>query len=295
MKIKLYSVYFLLSVIMLSLISCGKDNSLNGDNHNWDKELFFGAIPMESEALTRQRYTRFVHYLEKELGSKVTLVVPKDYAGVIDGLAEKKLHFGLLGPKSYIEATKKADVTAVVRIIGEGGQDGYKSVIIVKKGAGLKTIADLKGKTWAFTDPHSTSGNLIPSVYFAAQAQIEPDNYFSKVIFSGSHQNSIEMVKKGEIDAAATHNLDVEWDAHGWNKDDFDILWESRLIPYNLIAYRTDLSNEFKNALEKAAVAYSDKQGLKDMAISKFIPATDEDYVFVRQLNDFKEKLGQAE
>jgi ABC-type phosphate/phosphonate transport system substrate-binding protein len=60
-----------------------------------------------------------------------------------------------------------------------------------------------------------------------------------------------------------------------------------------MLAYRQDLPEAFKQALISASVAYDDAQGLKDMAISKFIPSKDEDYVFVRQLNDFKEKLQQ--
>ena len=294
MKIIQFIVLGCLLVLNLSGCEQGKAPNSGGVAHSWDAELFFGVIPIESEERTQERYARFITYLEEKLGSKVTLVVPPDYAGVIEGLAQKKLHFALLGPKSYIEASKQANATTSARILGEDGQDGYKGVIITKKGSGLKTVADLKGKTWAFTDPHSTSGNLIPSVYFAADAQIDPETYFSNVIFSGSHENSILMVKKGEIDAAATNNVDIERDSgRQWRKEDFNIIWESQLIPHDMIAYNKAMPEDFVQALTQAVLAFDDPQGLKDMAIARFIPATDADYVFVRQLSEFQEKLQQ--
>lgn len=294
---KMQILWILLLFVALGLTGCGQNDNETATNqqpNTWSKELYFAVIPIESEARTQERYARFVSYLEQQLGSTIHLVIPEDYAGVINGLKEKKIDFALLGPKSYLEASKHANTMTVVRVIGEDGQDGYKGLIITKKGSGLKTLADLQGKTFAFTDPNSTSGNLIPSVYFAAQAQIDPKTYFSKVIFSGNHEKSILMVKNGEIDAAATNNVDVERDSgRGWHQDDFNIIWESQLIPHDMLAYRQDLPYSFKQALIAAAVAYDDALGLKDMAISKFIPSKDEDYVFVRQLNDFKEKLQQ--
>lgn len=291
------TLWVLLLFAALSLVGCGQNNdetATNQQSNSWGKELYFSVIPIESDARTRERYARFISYLEQQLDSTIHLVMPKDYADVINGLKEKKIDFALLGPKSYVEASKHANVMTAVRVIGEDGQDGYKGLIITKKGSGLKKLADLQGKTFAFTDPNSTSGNLIPSVYFAAQAQIDPETFFSKVIFSGKHQKSILMVKNGEIDAAATNNVDVERDSgRGWHQDDFNIIWESQLIPHDMLAYRQDLPEAFKQALISASVAYDDAQGLKDMAISKFIPSKDEDYVFVRQLNDFKEKLQQ--
>lgn len=297
MKAIQYFSYCCVLLLGLSLTACDQDKletSAPSQTRAWDETLYFGVIPIESEARTQERYARFIHYLEKQLNSKIELVIPEDYAGVIEGLKQKKLHFALLGPKSYIEASKHANTMTAVRVIGEDGQDGYKGMIISKKGSGLKTIADLRGKTWAFTDPNSTSGNLIPSVYFAAEAQIVPQEFFSKVVFSGSHQNSILMVKKGEIDAAATNNVDIERDSgRQWHEDDFNVLWESQLIPHDMLAYRQDVPEALKHALIQAAVNYDDAQGLKDMAISKFIPSKDEDYIFVRQLAEFKQKLSQ--
>jgi len=286
-----YGQFLIYLLFGLSLLGCGESDP-QIDRSNWDDTLYFGVIPIESEQRTIERYQRFVDYLSETLQRKVELVVPKNYAGVIDGLADKKIHFALLGPKSYIEASKKANAVATVRVVHPDGQDSYQGMIISKAGSGLKTIADLQGKTWVFTDLHSTSGYLIPSVYFAAEAQIVPEQYFSQVGFSGSHEKSILMVKNGEVDAASTNNIDIIRDSgRGWIVDGFNIIWQSQKIPHDMIAYRQDLPDSFKQALTDAALNYTDKQGLGDMHILKFIPAKDGDYSFVRQLVAFKQAM----
>lgn len=290
-----YGQFLIYVLLGFSLLSCGESEP-QVDRSNWDDTLYFGVIPIESEQRTIERYQRFVDYLSDTLQRKVELVVPEDYAGVINGLAEKKIHFALLGPKSYIEASKKANAVATARVVHPDGQDSYQGVIITKADSGLKTIADLQGKTWVFTDPNSTSGYLIPSVYFAAEAQIIPEQYFSEVGFSGGHEDSILMVQKGEVDAASTNNIDIIRDSgRGWIVDDFNIVWQSQKIPHDMIAYRQDLPDNLKRLLTEAALNYTDQQGLDDMHISKFIPANDEDYNFVRQLVIFKEAMDKKQ
>jgi len=286
-------IAYLFFILLLGLTGCSETQTPDATERAWDEELFFGVVPAQSDARTHERYARFIAYLEKQLNTKITLVVPEDYAGVIDGLAQKKLHFAILGPKSYVEASKRANVTTSVRVMAKEGQEGYKGLIITKKGSGLKTIADLKDKTWAFTDPDSTSGYLIPSVYFALEAQIDPNTYFSEVTYSGKHQTSILMVQKGEVDAAASHNIALLRDIGDDWQDEFNLIWESQLIPFNAVAYNKEMPSDLVNAFTQAMIAYKDPQGLADIFIFGFTPAKDEDYVFIRELIDFKEKLQQ--
>lgn len=107
---------------------------------------------------------------------------------------------------------------------------GYHSIIISKKSSNLTSLESLKGKTWAFTDPNSTSGTLVPSVYLKKQG-IDQQKYFSKVIYSGGHEASILSVKAGRLDAAATNDLDFQKGlGKGWKEDDFNVIWTSELI-----------------------------------------------------------------
>jgi phosphonate transport system substrate-binding protein len=155
-------------------------------------------------------------------------------------------------------------------------------------------MADLKGRTWAFTDPNSTSGTLVPTVYFVKELRIDPERYFSKVTYSGSHEASILAVKAGRIDAAATNDLDLaRGEGKAWTRGDFDLLWTSKLIPSSPIAYRRDLPDSLKQALREAFLAYDDAAGLKKLKLKGYAPADDAVYDPIREQIEVKKQLAQ--
>jgi len=256
-------------------------------------ELTFGIVPLEAPAAMAERYSNLVNYLSETLGIPVKLVLPKEYNDLIEGMQAKRIDFGYFGPKSYVEAAKKSAAQAFALEVLQDGTKGYYGFIISKAGSGLNTLSDLKGKKWAFTDPDSTSGTLVPLVYLQVEARISPATYFSEVIYSGSHENSILAVKNGDVDAAATNDLDFERGVgtQQWQHDDFTFIWKSQLIPGAPIAYRQDLPDALKAQLKQAFLNYKDPAGLEKMKLSGYAAASDEDYSFVRKLLAFKNKL----
>ncbi|HRR42119.1 MAG TPA: phosphate/phosphite/phosphonate ABC transporter substrate-binding protein, partial [Syntrophales bacterium] len=158
---------------------------------DWPKKLVLGSIPTDSSANITERFDNLVKYLEKKLGVPVEVKVATDYAGVITGMQFKHIDLAYFGPKSYVEAAARANAEAFVIEVGKDGTQGYHGLIITKKGSGLKSMADLKGRVWAFVDPNSTSGTLVPMVHFLNELKIDPEKYFSKVIYSGSHEASM--------------------------------------------------------------------------------------------------------
>ena len=260
---------------------------------DWPSKLIFGLIPTESSSGLTERFDNLVTYLERTLGVKVELKTATDYAGIITGMQFKHLDFAYFGPKSYAEASKRANAEAFVLEVLEDGTKGYYGVIITKKGSGLNTIQSLKGKLWAFTDPNSTSGTLVPTVYFVKELKIDPDTYFAKVIFSGSHEASILAVKGGKVDGASTNDLDLaRGNGKQWvTEQDFNILWQSALIPGSPMAYRKDLSDSLKKALREAFLSYHDPEGLKMLKLKGYAPATDELYNPIRDLIEVQRQL----
>jgi phosphonate transport system substrate-binding protein len=264
----------------------------NAKQPNWPSEITFGVIPVAGAARVKQTFGKVAAYLQKELGIKVKLVTPSDYAGVIVGMAHKHIDVAYFGPKSYCEAAKRANAEAIVVEIGaETGLPGYYGYIITKRGSGLKTLASLKGKKWAFTDPQSTSGTLVPTVMFANKG-INPQKYFSKVVYSGSHEASILAVKYGKVDAASTNNLDYNRGLGKlWKNSDFNIIWKSKLIPGSPIAVRKDLPESLKMAIKGALISYDDKKNLANMKLLGYAPAKDSMYDEIRKMIKFKESL----
>lgn len=260
---------------------------------DWPKKLVFGIIPTDSSDNVMERNDNLVQYLQKKLGVPIEIKTATDYAGVITGMQFKHVDFAYFGPKSYVEAAKRANAEAFVVEQSKDGSSGYHGLIITKKGRGLKSMKDIKGKTWAFTDPNSTSGTLVPTVYFYKELKIDPEKYFSKVIYSGSHEASMMSVNNGKVDAASTNDLDMaRGDGKQWNaKQDFEIIWKSKLIPASPMAYRKDLPASLKKALKKAFLEYKDPEGLEKLKLKAYVDGSDKLFDPIRDQMEVKAAL----
>ena len=260
---------------------------------DWPKELTFGLIPTESSDNITERFDNLANYLEKQLEIPVKMQTATDYAGVITAMQFKHVDLAYFGPKSYVEAADRAGAEALVMEVAEDGTKGYRGVIITRKDSDIKTMEDAKGKVWAFTDPNSTSGTLVPTVFFVKEMKIDPEQYFSKVIYSGSHEASILAVKGGKIDIASTNDLDLaRGNGKGWQTDkDFHIVWTSELIPGSPMACRKDLPDTLKTALKEAFLSYNDKEGLKMLKLQGYADTDDATYNPIREQIEVKKQL----
>jgi phosphonate transport system substrate-binding protein len=259
----------------------------------WPNKLVFGVIPTDSADNVMERNENLVQFLQKKLGVPVEIKTANDYAGVITAMQFKHVDFAYFGPKSYVEAAKRAHAEAFVIEQSRDGSSGYYGLIITKKGSGLKTMKDIQGKVFAFTDPNSTSGTLVPSVYFYKDLKIDPEKYFSKVVYSGSHEASMIAVKNGKVEAASTNDIDMaRGDGKRWNaKEDFEIIWKSKLIPASPIAYRKDLPPSLKKALKDAFLAYNDPVGLEKLKLKAYVEGSDELFDPIRDMIEVKAAL----
>ncbi len=255
------------------------------------QKLVLGFIPDESESALRKRYGSLITHVEKQLKVTLELRFATEYGGTITEMKDKKVDIAYYGPKSYVEASEQAGAVAFARILSKDGSEGYQSVIVTLKDSGLKQFADLKGKRWLYTDPNSTSGTLIPNMFFYLEAHIDPAQYFSHVGYSGSHQNSIVALENRTADAVAvSDNLLRRGKENDWSVDaeKFIIVWRSELIPNSLFAYRQDLPDDLKRAIETAFLSFRDEKGLE---YNGLVPAKDEDYSFIRKMLAYQKRL----
>jgi len=259
----------------------------------WPGKLVLGTVPTESSSNQTERFQNLVDYLTAKLGIPVEQQSSTDYAGVITAMQFKHVDIAYFGPKSYVEAAQRANGECFVVEVAEDGTQGYHGVIISKKGSSIHKIEDAKGKVWAFTDPNSTSGTLVPTIYLVKERKIDPQTYFSKVIYSGGHEASMLSVKAGKVDIASTNDLDMlRGEGKMWSKDkDFQIIWTSPLIPGSPMAWRKDLPESLKTALRDAFASYKDKAGLASLKISGYAPVGDSTYDPVREQIAFKKAM----
>jgi len=260
-------------------------NSLYAKESTWPDKISFGVVPVAGSSSMKKMFSGLTSYLEKSLEIKIKLQMAGDYTGVISAMQHKHIEFAYLGPKSYVEAAKRAGAEVIVAEVSSNmDTPGYYGLILSKKGSGLHTIESLKGKRWAFTSSNSTSGTLLPMIYFL-KVGIQPKEYFSKVLYSGGHEASILSLKAGRIDAIATNTLDFSRGVgRHWKKDDFNIIRTSQMIPSSLIAVRSDIPETLKVALKEALLSYKEKEGLSKMNIKRFESVKDSQYDSIREL-----------
>jgi phosphonate transport system substrate-binding protein len=177
--------------------------------------LKVSAIPDEAPTELQRKFQPLGEYLQKETGMKVEFIPVTDYAAVVEALATKKLDMAWLGGFTFIQAKLRTNGTAIP-IVQRAEDERFISRFIVPANSPAKTLADLKGKTFAFGPASSTSGHLMPR-HFLLQAGINPDKDFKRVAYSGAHDATVAFVAAGKTDAGVL-NASV-WDKLVENKD----------------------------------------------------------------------------
>jgi phosphonate transport system substrate-binding protein len=170
--------------------------------------LRVSAIPDESPTELQRKFLPLGEYLSKETGMKVEFTPVTDYAAVVEALATNKIDMAWLGGFTYIQAKIRTNGT-VKPIIQRLEDEKFTSKFIIPEGSSAKTLVDLKGKTFTFGSPSSTSGHLMPRFYLM-KAGINPDKDFKSIAFSGAHDATVAFVASGKADAGAL-NASV-WD-----------------------------------------------------------------------------------
>src|SRR5262245_48847185 len=231
-------------------------------------ELTFAVVPAENASGVTERWTPFVTYLSKELGVKVTLRIANDYAAVIEGQRAGNIHIASYGSASFARARLtgvKSD--AFANDINADGSTGYYSVCSVKASSPYKTVDDVKSKNLGLVDPNSTSGNNVPRFELSKLGISDAEQYFRKVVFTGSHENAMLALSQGTVDVAANQwtsdddstlaqilhkSMLKNSDGSPMKKEDFRIIHKSAPIMNGPYAYSSDLPDDLKAAIAKA-------------------------------------------
>jgi phosphonate transport system substrate-binding protein len=205
-------------------------------------------------------------YAEEALGVPVSLFAPADYNGVIQGLLGGTLDMAWLGASAYA-AVYVENAEAVEPVLVKTNLDGsftYYSIGFARADSGITSLDDMAGKVFAFGDPNSTSGYLIPLVEIpAAGYSMEPGEYFSDVVFTGGHEQTIVAVANGDVTAGVTWADGLgNWE-DGYNSgalrravdaglvdmNDLVEIWKSAPIPEGPVVLRSALPADVKQTM----------------------------------------------
>ncbi|WP_426954925.1 phosphonate ABC transporter substrate-binding protein [Muricoccus radiodurans] len=224
-------------------------------------ELVFAIIPSENASGVTERYGPFVNYLSRRLGTRVTLRIANDYAAVIEGQRAGNIHIASYGPSSFARALMTgAQITAFAIETNLDGTKGYYSVFYVKADSPYQRVEGLRGKNLGLVDPNSTSGNNVPR-FALNKMGINPEQFFGRVVYTGSHENAVIALGQGTVDMAANwwndeqeSNL-LRMERKGMVRAaDFRIIFKSDQIVNSPVAYLNTLPDELKAAIRTAVL-----------------------------------------
>lgn len=262
--------------------------------------LEFGIISTESQDNLKPKWEPFLAAMEEGIGRPVEGFFATDYAGVIEAMGAGKIQLAWYGGKSYIEAAKRSDAEAFAQTVATDGSKGYYSHLITNKDNPILANIDVEAGngdefvienadslTFAFNDPNSTSGFLVPSYYVFASNGVNPEQAFSELIYAGSHEATALAVANDQVDVA-TNNSESMVDVEKSDPAAFEniqIIWTSPVIPSDPLAYRNDLPDCLKAEIKDFFYNFKDEAVLGDLEWQGFDEADDTTWNTVRELN----------
>lgn len=211
--------------------------------------VHFGVIPRYNPMIMYRSYQPIMDYLSENTPYRFELKLSRDYSDAVRMLQKGETQVTSLGDVTFVEAQQGFGATPILKPLNSQGEPFYTSIIIVREGSPIKTVADLKGKSFAFSSHHSTSGNLIPRYYLFRRGVSLFD--FSSYFNFDSHDAVAKAVLKGKVDAGAVKDVV----AHRHKEHGLRYLAVSEPIPSVPIVVRQDAPPEFIAHIKKALLA----------------------------------------
>jgi phosphonate transport system substrate-binding protein len=277
--------------IAVSMAAAPATQAANAKDCPNDGVVRFGVEPYDTSAKLVPIYDHIGKLLGDKLGCEVKIYVTTTYNAEIEAMRVGKLEIGEFGPLGYVLAHQVAKAEAVAAFGNKDGKpDSYWASLVTYPGSGIKTVADIRGHSFAFSDPASTSGHLFPA-YGLRKAGIDPDHDI-KAVYAGSHTASFEALYNHKVDAGELNSEQLESAAQRGHYKDGDVvfLWKSDPIPTDPISVRGDLAPEFKarlttllQTLDLTTLPEADRK-IMGLGGDHFVPQTDGAYDGIRDL-----------
>jgi len=241
-----------------------------------------------SPAKNFENYHHLLAYLERKLERPVEMVQRMTYAEVSDLMRNRQVDVAFVCTLSYLDGKREFGMELLVAPQIRG-QTVYYSYLIVPSGSPVRSIDDLQGKVFAFSDPLSNSGHLAPT-YRLSLMGTTPDAFFVRYVFTYSHDNSVVAVADRLVDGAAVDSLVYDYLA----TKEPGLIAKTRIIdrwgPYGIppVVVRPGLDSSLKGRLQGLLLnMHREAEGrsiLEDLFIDRFVLVRDEAYDAIRRM-----------
>lgn len=243
-----------------------------------------GVVPIEAPADMYRKFTSLAEYLTRETGKKVEIRVAHDYETSVEELAQGVTHMCFMTPTTYIEAKQYPGVDLLAVALRDG-KPFHRSVIITGEDSGVKQVKDIKGKSFAFGNKHSTSSHIVPRAMLLEEGVTLADlSYFN---YLGHHNEVVEAVLKGEFDAGGVS----EYVAKKYKDQGIKVVKVSDDIPEFNFCAGSAMTEEERQTVKAALLKLSNKtpEGAQilsaiDKSYTGFQEASDKDFEGIRQM-----------
>ncbi len=246
--------------------------------------LKMGIVPLESPAVMYKKFSPLAEYLSKRLKKKIELRVAVDFQGAMSDIGQGITQFCFMTPSTYVEAHKRYAVRVLVKALREG-KPFQHSVVVTRSGNAINTLEDIRGRSFAFGDPHSTSSHIVPrAMLLSAGVDVKDLLYHN---YLGHHDDVAKAVLAGDFDAGGV----MESTAYAFKERGLKLLKISDDIPEFNICVSRDIDPVIMAELREALVGIQDgtPEGetiLKSIngSYTGFCEAGDEDYEGIRTM-----------
>ncbi len=251
--------------------------------------IYVAIASMTSPRETFNYYHDLIDFISGKVGRPIYIKEKKTYEEVNEMLSEGEVSFAFICSGAYIDAKSNHGVKLLVAPV-INHQTYYQAYIITQKNSGVNQFKDLKGHSFAFTDPISNTGFMYPEKQ-VRKLGYKPNQFFSKTIFTYGHDISIQMVNKGIIDAASVHSLIYQYIARKYPEriDNIKIIKKSELFGMPPVVTPSKLNSRCYTNLRNIFLNINqDSTGrviLDKLGIEKFVMVNDSIYNNVRKLN----------
>lgn len=234
-------------------------------------------------------YNGLLGYLGQRLGRKVEMVQFRTYDEMDVALEKRDLDIAFVCSGPYVRDKEKFGAELLVAPQSHG-QPFYYAYIIAPAASPVTALAELRGKSFAFTDPKSNTGRMVPTYLVAKEFGAPPERFFASVKFTFSHDKSIEEVSKGLVDGASVDSLIYDYLAAKSPALTKGTKIVARSAPYGIppVVVNPKIDPALKARVKAAFLdLHEDPKGraiLDGIMIDRFIVPKDSDYDSVREM-----------
>lgn len=264
-----------------------------------EEPLLIGIAARISPRESFSYYDQLLAFVGKKLGRRVEMLHFTTYDEMDAALERRELDFAFICSGPYVRDHDRFGVELLAAPQSHG-RAFYYAYVIVPARSPAKTLADLRGKRFAFTDPRSNTGRLFPTYLVQRGAGLPPEAFFSSVKFTGSHDASIDEVGSGSVDGASVDSLIYDYVAARLPARVKNVRILLRSPPYGIppfVANRGADPALRERVREILLAMHTDLQGkriLDGIMVDRFIVPLDANYDAVREMETWLAEHGGA-